>query len=140
MDLISLITGPVFGIINKLIPDPAAKAQMQLDTLKLAQAGEFKEIDSQLQAQLAQVEVNKIEAASPSLLNSGWRPAAGWVCVLGLAVTFLIAPLATWAAALVGHPIVFPALDMGTLMTLLGGLLGLGSMRMVEKKAGVASV
>lgn len=138
MDLISLITGPVFGIINKLIPDPAAKAQMQLQTLQLAQAGEFKEIDSQLQRDLAQIDVDKTEAASPSLLKSGWRPGAGWVCVVGLAVQFLIAPLATWVATLLGHPVVFPPLDMGTLLTLLGGLLGLGTLRTMDKKAGVA--
>jgi len=34
----------------------------------------------------AQTETNKIEAATQKLFISGWRPALGWVCVLGKGV------------------------------------------------------
>jgi hypothetical protein len=37
-----------------------------------------------------------------------------------------------------GHPTTFPALDLGTLMTLLFGMLGLGAMRSFDKKSGTA--
>jgi len=125
-------------VIDKLIPDPQAKAQAQLDLLKLQQAGEFKELDAELALKLEQIKVNALEAQSPDFFRGGWRPFVGWVCGTGLAVQFLVAPLATWAAALAGHAVAFPPLDMGTLMTLLGGLLGLGTMRTTEKIKGVA--
>jgi len=124
-------------VIDKLIPDPQAKAQAQLDLLKLQQAGEFKELDADLALKLEQIKVNAIEAQSPDFFRGGWRPFVGWVCGTGLAVQFLLAPLATWAAALYGHAVAFPTLDMGTLMTLLGGLLGLGGMRTAEKIQGI---
>ena len=124
-------------VIDKLIPDPQAKAQAQLDLLKLQQAGEFKELDADLALKLEQIKVNAIEAQSPDFFRGGWRPFVGWVCGTGLAVQFLVAPLATWAAAFYGHAVAFPSLDMGTLMTLLGGLLGLGGMRTAEKLQGI---
>lgn len=139
MGAFELILGPVTKILDKIIPDPQAKAQAQLELLRLQQAGEFKELDNQLQRDLSQIDVNKAEAANASLLVSGWRPAIGWICGAGLCVQFLVAPLFTWAAALAGHPVVFPQLDMGMLLTLLGGMLGLGSLRTLEKVKGVAS-
>ncbi len=63
---------------------------------------------------------------------AGWRPAVGWVCVLGLAVT-VFSPLLGWVAALAGHAILVPPIPMDALMTLLIGMLGLGGMRTVEK-------
>lgn len=129
---------PVIGkVLDRVIPDPAAKAQAQLDLIKLQQAGEFKELDAQLQVTLEQIKVNAIEAQSSDFFRGGWRPFVGWVCGVGLAVQFLIAPIATWVAALMGHALAFPPLDMGTLMTLLAGMLGLGTLRTAEKVKGV---
>lgn len=125
-------------ILDKIIPDPAAKAQAQLQLMQLNQAGEFKEIDTQLALATAQTDINKVEAASSDKFTSRWRPLIGYICGAGLAVQFLVAPLFTWASALVGHPVVFPSLDMGTLLTLLLGMLGLGGMRTTEKLKGVA--
>ena len=39
------------------------------------------------------------EAQSGSLFIGGWRPAVGWVCVLGLAYQFLAFPMLAWAGA-----------------------------------------
>jgi hypothetical protein len=138
MNVLDIVAGPILKIIDKLIPDPAAKAQAQLQAMQMAQAGDFKEIDTQLQRDLAQIQVNQAEAASPDFFRSGWRPFVGWTCGTGLAVQFLVSPLATWVANLLGHPIAFPPLDMGTLMTLLAGMLGLGTLRTAEKVKGVA--
>lgn len=139
MGIWEIIAGPLFKLIGQVIPDPQAKAQAQLQLIQMQQAGEFKEIETQLAMAQGQMDINKAEAASPSLLVSGWRPAIGWICGSGLAVQFLVSPLFTWGAALLGHPVVFPQLDMGTLLTLLGGMLGLGSLRTVEKLKGVAA-
>jgi hypothetical protein len=84
-----------------------------------------------------QVEIDKIEAANSNLFVAGWRPFIGWVCGVGLATQFLIGPLFTWIAAMFGKTVVFPVLDLGTLATLLFGMLGLSGMRTVEKVNGV---
>jgi hypothetical protein len=131
-DPISAVFDVGSKLIDRLWPDPQKKAEAQLELIKLQQSGELAEIAGQL-------EINKIEAGSARLFVSGWRPAVGWVCCIGLATQFLIGPFATWTATLTGHSIEFPKLDMGTLMTLLGGLLGLGTLRTYEKTQGVAA-
>lgn len=125
-------------IVDKLIPDPVAKAAAAMEAVKLKQAGDFKELDAQIQGAQMQADVNKEEAKSDSLFKSGWRPFVGWVCGGGLASQFILGPFVTWGAALAGHDVVFPTLDMATLMGLLTGLLGLGSLRTYEKVKDVA--
>lgn len=137
MNVLDLIAGPLFKVIDKLIPDPAQKLAAQQHALDLAQAGEFKDIDTQLQRDLAQISVNQAEAQSSDFFRAGWRPFVGWVCGFGLAVQFLVGPIASWVGAMMGHVLQFPTLDMGTLMTLLAGMLGLGTLRTAEKVKGV---
>lgn len=87
---------------------------------------------------LGQVELNKIEAQSGSNFRAGWRPATGWVCVIALFYQFLLRPLLPWIFDVSGFQAgVLPTLEMGSLMTLLGGMLGLGSMRTFEKVKGI---
>lgn len=118
-------------IIERLWPDPEKQDVAKLELFKLQQAGELAQITSQLK-------VNEVEAASPSVFVSGWRPFVGWICAGALALQFILAPLGVWVASLAGHVVAFPSLDMGTLLTLLGGMLGLGGLRTVEKINGVA--
>jgi hypothetical protein len=120
-------------LIEKLIPDPQAKQSAQLELLKLQQAGEFKQLEADVAVQLAQIEVNKTEASSANPFVSGWRPAVGWVCVLGLLYTFLLQPLLSYFGQRAA-----PAIDMSDLLILLGGLLGFGGLRTFEKVKGVA--
>ncbi len=120
-------------IIDKVIPDPAQKAAAQLEMLKLQQAGEFKQLEADLQLAQGQMDINKIEAASEDRFKSGWRPFIGWVCGTGFAVQFVFAPMATWVAALYGKVVVFPEMDTATMMPLLFGMLGLGAYRTFEK-------
>lgn len=117
-------------VIDHFFPDPAKKAEAQLELLKLAQTGE-------LAAMTAQTDINKAEATNPNWFVAGWRPYVGWICGSGLLVQFIVRPLAMWGSALAGHAVEFPSLDMGTLMTLLTGMLGLGAMRSYEKSQGV---
>ena len=126
------------GIIDKVIPDPAQKAAAQLAILQLQQSGQLEQLKADTQLALAQTNVDAVEAASPSFFKSGWRPAVGWVCGIGLFVQFLVNPIGSWVAALMGHPVAFPPLDLGTLMTLLFGMLGMGTLRSFDKKAGTA--
>ena len=126
------------GIIDKIIPDPAQKAAAQLAVLQLQQSGQLEQLKADTQLALAQTNVDAVEAAQPSLFKGGWRPFVGWVCGIGLAVQFLLAPIGVCTAGLLGHPSQFPVLDINSLMTLLFGMLGLGAMRSFDKKAGTA--
>lgn len=124
-------------VLDKVIPDPAAKAQAQVELLKLQQAGEFKQLEADLQLALAQAKINEIEAGSTDPFKSGWRPAAGWVCVAGLAYQFLFQPLAAWSGGIHGWAPP-PVLELGDLYGLLFGMLGLGAYRSFEKTKGKA--
>lgn len=101
----------------------ATLRKMHLEALEKSDAG--------------QVEVNKIEASSGSLYKGGWRPGAGWVCVAALGYSFLLRPLLDGILQnLVDGWQALPALDMGDLLTLLFGMLGLGAYRTVERVKG----
>jgi hypothetical protein len=144
MDLIgigSIIEG-VGKVADSLITTDKERLQMALEDRKLDL--EEKRIDQT--TDLAQVEVNKIEAASTSIFVAGWRPAVGWVGVLGLAYQFLGYPLMQWLwSFLQGVDIIPkglqppPDLQTDQLMVLLSGLLGFGGMRSFEKSKGVAA-
>ncbi len=126
-------------VIDKIIPDPAQKAQAQLDLLKLAQNGELEQLHADTQLAQGQLDVDKIEAASSSLLVSGWRPFIGWICGAALAYASIVEPLARFIASVVFHYIgSFPVIDTALTMQLLVGLLGLGGMRTYEKVKGAA--
>jgi hypothetical protein len=137
MNVLQLLIGPVTQLLDRVLPDPQAKAAAQMKLLELQQTGEFKELDAQLARDLGQIEVNKAEAASGNAFASSWRPLCGYVCVLGLAYQFLLQPLLSWGSGIWAVPLP-PNLDLGDLLTLLGGMLGLGSLRTAEKFKGVA--
>jgi hypothetical protein len=82
----------------------------------------------------AQAEINKIEAGSSSLFVAGWRPFVGWVCGFALAYNYVLMPFIVWTTAnFYPEAPPMPALDVGELMTVLLGMLGLGAMRTYEK-------
>ena len=87
---------------------------------------------------LAQISVNAAEAASGSLFKGGWRPCVGWVCAIAFFYHFVGQPLIIFIVALAGAEIPpLPEFDMGTLLTVLGGMLGIGSLRTYEKQKGI---
>lgn len=119
-------------LIDRLWPDPTQAQQAKLQLLQLEQNGQLEQIKGQLA-------INATEAASTSTFVSGWRPFIGWVCGCGFSVQFVVGPLGQWVASIFGHPVVFPQLDIGTMMPLLLGMLGLGGLRTAEKINGVAA-
>lgn len=128
---LSTILSAALSIIDKVIPDPAAKAQAQLALLQLQQSGQLAEIQAQLQVQLAQSQTNTTEASSVNWFEADWRPFVGWICGLGLLYSFLLRPLIGWLSPIWSLPSP-PALDLENLMTLLFGMLGLGALKMNE--------
>ena len=124
MNILSALIGPATDLAGKFIQDKDAAAKMAHELATLA--------DKQAQqAMLSQIEVNKAEAAG-NWFQASWRPLCGYVCVLGLAVNFLISPIAA------GFGFMVPQADMGVMMPVLTGMLGLAGMRSYEKVKRVA--
>ena len=128
-----LIAGVIGKVLDRAWPDPAQKAQAAIALEELRQAGEFKAIDAELERSRQQTEVNKVEAAHPSMWVAGWRPAIGWVGAAALGWHFIGRPA---AVAISGTDV--PEVDLGDLITIVGGMLGLGFARSAEKIKGVA--
>jgi hypothetical protein len=132
---------PIAGIIDSvgkvagdLITTDKERMQLELEGRKLDQA-----ID------LAQIEVNKAEAAHSSVFVAGWRPAIGWIGAAAMAYQFLLYPLMLWVwTYLQGMGWIPkeltppPVLDADQLWVILSGILGIAGMRSFEKTKGVA--
>ena len=133
-----LIIPAITQVLDKIIPDPQAAAEAKLRALELAQKGELAVLDADLKLALGQIEVNRAEAAT-DMFRGGWRPAVGWVCVVGLAYQFVLQPVLPWLVALFGAQVPpLPAIDNEALMALLTGMLGLGGLRTFERVKGKA--
>lgn len=85
------------------------------------------------QPDMAQIELNKIEAASRFWFAANWRPFMGWIGGLGLANMFLVNPWIQWWTGKDG-----PNLPEDIIMELVFALLGLGTLRTIEKIQGKA--
>jgi len=138
-DPVSLLLDIGGKVIDRIFPDPAQKAAAQLELFKLQQTGELAALTADVELAKGQLDINKEEAQSTSLFVSGWRPYLGWVLGTGFAMQFLVSPLGTWVAALLGHTIAFPIMDLSQMLPLLLGMLGLGGLRTYEKVKDVAS-
>lgn len=127
-------------VIDKIFPDKTEAEKAKLAMLQLQQAGEFKELEAELEIAKGQMAINAEEAKNPSVFVSGWRPAVGWVCVAAYTFNYLILPFANWIALWIDKsaPSIV-ALETGELTTLLFGMLGIGGLRTFEKIKGVGS-
>ena len=133
-----LVIPAITQVLDKIIPDPQAAAEAKLRALELAQKGDLAALDAELRLALGQMEINKAEAQT-DLFRGGWRPAVGWVCVVGLGYQFVLQPVLPWLVALFGAQVPpLPAIDNETLMVLLTGMLGLGGLRTLERVKGKA--
>ena len=123
MSLVTQLVGPVTGLLDKVIPDKDKAAELAHEIATMS------EKHSQ-EITLQQIEVLKADAKG-TWFQSSWRPLAGYVCVLGLMVNFLIAPIAA------GFGVTIPQADAGVMMPLLLGMLGLSGGRSYERIKGV---
>jgi len=124
MSILGSLLGPATELLDKVIPDADEKNRIafELSTLAERHAQELAK---------GQLEINKAEAKG-NWFQSSWRPLAGYTCVLGLMVNFLIAPIAA------GFGVAIPQADAGVMMPLLLGLLGLSGGRSFERVKGVS--
>lgn len=96
-------------------------------------------VEHSIQKEIAtqQLEVNRAEAGHRSIFVAGWRPAIGWVGVVGLSYAYILYPLISFVLLANGYTgDLPPRLDDG-LMELTLGMLGLGGLRTWEKHKGI---
>tara|TARA_R100001460_G_C3468606_1_gene166882 strand:+ start:140 stop:517 length:378 start_codon:yes stop_codon:yes gene_type:complete len=124
MSILTSLIGPATELLDKVIADKDEKNRIafELSTMAERHAQELAK---------GQLEINKAEAKG-NWFQSSWRPLAGYTCVLGLMVNFLIAPIAA------GFGVTIPQADAGVMMPLLLGLLGLSGGRSFERVKGVS--
>ena len=125
--MIQALVHPITGLLDKFVEDKDQKAKLahEIATMAEKQAHDLS---------LAQIEVNKAEAQSGSIFKGGWRPFIGWVCGVAFGYHFVLQPIIIFVSAIYGFNIPeLPEFDITSLMTVLGGLLGLGSLRTFEK-------
>ena len=128
--MIDKLIGPVTGLLDKFIEDKDQKNALahEIATMSQKYAQEIAK---------GQMAINLAESQHKSVFVSGWRPALGWVCVLGMFGNFITIPFSNFVLALLGINIVIPLVPLETMMPVLMGMLGLGAMRSYEKKNAV---
>ena len=123
---------PVVGdVLDRFFPNKEEKEKAQREI-------EAKLTEHLARIDLAQLEVNKQEAAHRRLFVAGWRPFIGWTCGLALFYTYLAQPVAMFVMAQTGDLVQLPHVDLSMMMPVLLGMLGLGGLRSFEKYKGVS--
>ena len=112
-------------VINKIWPDKTEQEKQQLAAAVMVVQG--------------QLDTNKVEAANPSVLVSGWRPFIGWVCGTACAWNWIGLPIAKAGLTLSGHVLDISPASLTEMMPVLLGMLGLGTLWTAEKINGVAA-
>jgi len=111
--------------ISKIWPDKSEQDKQQLAAAVMVVQG--------------QLEINKVEAGSPSLFVSGWRPAIGWICGAACAWNWVGLPIAKILILALGYQITIAPADVSEMLPILMGMLGLGGLRTIEKLNGRAA-
>jgi hypothetical protein len=112
-------------VIGKIWPDKSVAEQQQLAAAVMVVQG--------------QLDINKAEAANPSVFVSGWRPFIGWVCGAACAWNWIGLPVVAMILKAYQVDVVLSSANLTEMMPILMGMLGLGGLRTIEKINGVAS-
>ena len=113
----------VGNVLDKLFTSDEEKLDKKLVLERLLQ-----------QPRLVQAEINKVQAAHRSTFVAGARPFLMWVCGLGFLMAFVISPLIQWITPELGAPV----LPLDVMMELTLAMLGLASLRTIEKLQGTS--
>jgi hypothetical protein len=119
------ISGLVNTAINKIWPDKSEAEKQQLAAAVMIVQG--------------QIDTNKVEAANPNVFVSGWRPFIGWVCGAACAWNWIGLPIASVILKVYQIDIPLSPANLSEMLPVLMGMLGLGTLRTVEKINGVAA-
>tara|TARA_R100001015_G_C4633906_1_gene199501 strand:+ start:3228 stop:3635 length:408 start_codon:yes stop_codon:yes gene_type:complete len=130
--LLPSILPAVTDVIGRFLPeDKNARAKAERD-LKKQLTKHLAKID------IAQLEINKAEASHKSIFVAGWRPFIGWTCGVALAYSYVLQPILVFVLAQSGYLVDLPKVELGEMMPVLMGMLGLGGLRTFEKFKGVS--
>lgn len=130
IDIKGIVDG-ASGLVNSI--GNQIRGKIPVDQMELAKLEiQMEQVKNAIPTLLAKVDesqniINLENARSASFWQSGWRPFVAWVCAAALVWSFIASPI-----VMIFYP-TLPKLDMGELITLLFGLLGLGTLRTVEK-------
>ena len=132
LGLIKAALGPIMDGVLRFIPDKGERARAK-------EQFEGQMLSAMTGLVQGQLKINQEQAKHASIFVAGARPFIMWVCGVALLWQFLLEPMATWGLLAFSTRELpeFPRLDMGPLMTLLLGMLGLGGLRTYEKRLGV---
>jgi len=93
--------------------------------------------DGDLKQILGQLEINAKEAQHPSVFVAGWRPFFGWAGGAGFVYATIAQPILVWVGTARGWPAP-PDVNIDLLWVVVTGMLGLGTLRSVEKSKGLS--
>lgn len=125
--MLNILVGPISALLSRVIPDKSERDRLAHEISTMAEVQAHQQI-------MAQVEVNKVEAAHRSLYVAGWRPFIGWSCGIAMAFNYIGVPVIETGSVLYGTPLSIDPLDLEVMMPVLLGMLGLGGMRSYEKR------
>tara|TARA_B100000212_G_C27269072_1_gene487895 strand:+ start:162 stop:563 length:402 start_codon:yes stop_codon:yes gene_type:complete len=131
INLLGSLVQPVTGLLDKFIEDKDQKNKLahEISTMAERHAQELAK---------GQLEINKAEAQSRNIFVAGWRPFIGWTCGVAMAYNYVIHPIMIFVLAQLDYLVALPALDLGEMMPVLMGMLGLGGLRSFEKYKGIS--
>lgn len=119
--MIDKLIDPAAKIIGKYVKDKDLQAKLDFEMATLFH-----------KANLAQIEVNKIEAKG-SAFQRNWRPFVGWTSGVALAYHFCLAPILEVIIKTNGIDIIMPEFDFSQLSAILMALLGMSGLRSYDK-------
>jgi hypothetical protein len=130
--MLSALIGPATQLLDKFVEDKDKKNELAHEIATMAERHAQELAKGQLQA-------NTEQAKHPSIFVAGARPAIMWICAAAMGYHFVLQPFLVFGVLVAGVELpALPELDMGSLMPVLLGILGLGGMRSWEKVKGCA--
>ena len=125
--LIPSLLPAVTDVIGRFLPEDKEKRAAAEREIEKQLATHLAKID------LAQLEINKQEAAHRNIFVSGWRPFIGWSCGIAMCYAYIIQPITIFVLAQTGNLVSLPTLNLSEMMPVLLGMLGWGGLRSFEK-------
>ena len=113
-------------VLGKFIPDKNLKMKLQKEMTMAFH-----------DANLAQIELNKQEAAHKNIFVAGWRPFVGWICGIALAYHFILSPIIETILIASGITMDLPSFEFSQLSSILMGMLVLAGLITYEKMKGL---
>jgi len=114
------IIASVAEIIDKVTPDKDLALKIKAELLQTETVGNINNA-------IAQIQTNQQEAATGNFFIAGPRPWFMWVCANIFAWHYLLVPIIQFfSVSVFGHAMALPVFEMGPVMQISLGLLGLG--------------